>query len=663
MDGERKPRATRVPRASEPGGMATATIGDPERVDHDELAALKAIVEGTVRNTGEEFFQSLVRHLSRAIDVRYAFIAEFADVNTRVRTLAYWFRDRIHPNIEFDLAGTPCEDVVNGSLCHHPSGVQEQFSRDQALAEMGIESYLGVPLLDAAGNHLGHLAVFDERPMPPEPRRLYTFRIFATRAAAELERLRFEQRLLDSEGRYRDLYEDAPIGYHSTGADGLVRTVNRRLTEWLGYSAAELVGSRLLDHVADSPAGKPRARECFRKYLAGEEIRGEEVELRRKDGSPLWVRLWGKPVRGPDGQVQVIRVIWADVTDRVLAEQEKARLQQQNLYLQEEIKASHNFEEIIGHGPALTAVLDAVNRVAGTDTTVLITGETGTGKELVARALHSASKRKDKPLIKINCAALPSGLVESELFGHEKGAFTGAIARRVGRFELAHGGTIFLDEIGDLPPEAQAKLLRVLQEREFDRVGGVAPIKADVRVLAATNRDLLQAVRDKTFREDLYYRLSVFPLRLPPLRDRKEDLPLLVHFLVGKYAARIGKHVEGVTAATIQGLLAYPWPGNVRELENVLERAVILSNGPLLEIGAALLPGSGTAAAAAAAPAGTPPLRLETVERGHIVGVLAQTDGVIEGPNGAAAALGLHPSTLRSRIKKLGITRSAREMS
>jgi PAS domain S-box-containing protein len=663
MEGERKPQASRVPRAAVPDWAATVTTADPDRPGHDELAALRAIVEGTARQTGEEFFQSLVRHLSRAIDVRYAFVAEFADINTRVRTLAYWFRDRFHPSLEFDLAGTPCEDVVNGNLCHHPTGVKERFPRDRSLVEMGIESYLGVPLLDAAGNHLGHLAVFDERPMPPEPRRLYTFRIFAARAAAELDRLRFERRLVESERRYRDLYEEAPIGYHSTGVDGLIRTVNRRVCEWLGYSAAELVASRLLDYPADSSAGKPRARECFQKWVAGEEIRGAEVELRRKDGSPLWISLWVKPVRGADGEVQLCRAIWVDITDRILAEQEKARLQQQNQYLQEEIKAVHNFEEIVGRGQRLTAVLDAVRRVAGTDTTVLITGETGTGKELVARALHSASKRNGKPLIKVNCAALPGGLVESELFGHEKGAFTGAIARRVGRFELAEGGTLFLDEVGELPPEAQAKLLRVLQEREFERVGGAAPIKADVRVLAATNRDLLQAVRDKTFREDLYYRLSVFPIQLPPLRDRKEDIPLLVHFLVNKFAGRVGKHVAGASPATMRRLLAYPWPGNVRELENVLERAVILGNGPTLEIGADILPGAEGAAAALTDPAGLPSASLQAVERKHIVGILAQTDWVIEGPSGAAAILGLHPNTLRSRMKKLGIERPTHERS
>jgi transcriptional regulator with GAF, ATPase, and Fis domain len=341
----------------------------------------------------------------------------------------------------------------------------------------------------------------------------------------------------------------------------------------------------------------------------------------------------------------------------VLLEQERVRLQAQNAYLQEEIKSAHNFDEIVGRSPALTAVLDQVSRVAPTDSTVLITGETGTGKELIARAIHSASKRKDRPLIKINCAALPAGLVESELFGHEKGAFTGAIARRVGRFELAEGGTIFLDEVGELPADAQAKLLRVLQEREFDRVGGSVPIKADVRVLAATNRDLLQAVRDKSFREDLYYRLSVFPIHLPPLRERKEDIPLLVHFLAGKFVARIGKPVESVDPETARRLLAYPWPGNVRELENVLERAVILANGPTLEIGPDVLPATPEAAAPAApSPFPSPGASLEAVESKHILSVLERTGWVIDGPGGAAKVLGLHPNTLRSRLKKLGVT-------
>jgi formate hydrogenlyase transcriptional activator len=332
------------------------------------------------------------------------------------------------------------------------------------------------------------------------------------------------------------------------------------------------------------------------------------------------------------------------------------------LYLQEEIKSVHNFEEIIGQSPALTAVLDNIRSVAATDTTVLITGETGTGKELIARAVHSSSRRKEKPLIKINCAALPAGLVESELFGHEKGAFTGAIARRVGRFELADGGTIFLDEIGELPADAQAKLLRVLQEREFDRVGGTAPIQVDVRVLAASNRDLLQMVREKTFREDLYYRLSVFPLHLPPLRDRKEDIPPLALFLVNKLAARIGKRIEGIDKETMRRLIAYPWPGNVRELENVIERAVILAAGPTLDIGADVLPVH-VEPPACGDQISEQPATLEATDREHIHNILGQTGWVVEGPRGAAKILGLHPNTLRSRMKKLGIRRPPHDPS
>jgi transcriptional regulator with GAF, ATPase, and Fis domain len=377
----------------------------------------------------------------------------------------------------------------------------------------------------------------------------------------------------------------------------------------------------------------------------------------------------------------------------VLAERERARLHEQNLYLQEEIKSDHNFEQIIGQSGALMEVLAQVGLVAPTDASVLITGETGTGKELIARAIHSTSKRKDKPLIKVNCAALPSGLVESELFGHEKGAFTGADRRRLGRFELADGGTIFLDEIGELPAESQVKLLRVLQEREFDRVGGEAPIRVDVRVIAATNRDLHKGVQDKTFREDLFYRLNVFPVRLPQLRERRDDIPLLVQFLVTKFALRIGKHLDGVSRATMQRLMEYPWPGNIRELEGVLERAVILAAEDAREFGPDLLPltlpspptdGGEGRVRGSPAPAlpqpGPEPVpsnhllavpqqtadkrqpSLEAVERNYILTVLQQTNWVVTGPRGAAKLLDLHPSTLRNRMKKLGITRASHQM-
>jgi PAS domain S-box-containing protein len=489
----------------------------------DDLHALRAVVEGTAGGTCQEFFRSLVRHLAEAIDVHYAGVAEFKGPRLG-RVLAFWDRDHIEEGREFDFTSGPAAEVLRSGLAHFPTGVLQLFPGHAFLIERRVDSYMAVPFYDDGGHALGLLSVFDERPMPAEPRRLFILRIFAARVAAEFKRLRAEQRLEDSEARYRDLYENAPNAYLVVGTDGRVISANRRLAEMLDYPVEELVGALIHSFLPDTPAGKARSLEVYRKHLAGEAVSGWTLEFRRKDGRPLWVNVFMEPSRGADGTVGASRFFFVDVTAQVLAEKERARLQEQNLYLQEEIKSVHNFEQIIGSSPALMDVLVHVGRVAPTDASVLVTGETGTGKELIARAIHSSSKRRDKPLIKVNCAALPAGLVESELFGHEKGAFSGAIAKRLGRFELADGGTIFLDEIGELPPEAQVKLLRVLQEREFDRVGGTAPVCVDVRVIAATNRDLRQEVRAKRFREDLYYRLNVFPVRLPPLRERRDDI-------------------------------------------------------------------------------------------------------------------------------------------
>jgi formate hydrogenlyase transcriptional activator len=295
-------------------------------------------------------------------------------------------------------------------------------------------------------------------------------------------------------------------------------------------------------------------------------------------------------------------------------------------------------------------VLQAVEKVAATDATVLLTGETGTGKELIARAIHNLSTRKDGVLVKVNCAAIPAGLIESELFGHEKGAFTGALARKVGRFELADKATIFLDEVGEIPLELQTKLLRVLQEGEFERLGSTRTLKVNARVIAATNRDLEKEVGEGRFRSDLYYRLNVFPIRSPALRDRVQDIPLLVSYFVKKFSAAMGKKIESVPAKAMESLKSYGWPGNIRELEHVIERAVILSQGPALEFGD-WMPKSATASGAG------PPATLEEMERAHIVHVLTQTNWRVSGEKGAAKILGLNPTTLEARMKKLGIQR------
>ncbi|MCZ6636438.1 MAG: sigma 54-interacting transcriptional regulator, partial [bacterium] len=315
-----------------------------------------------------------------------------------------------------------------------------------------------------------------------------------------------------------------------------------------------------------------------------------------------------------------------------------------------EIQGEHNFEDLIGGSEAIGKVLTQVDQVASTDATVLILGETGTGKELLARAVHNRSGRKERPLVKVNCAALPSELIESELFGHEKGAFTGATVQKIGRFELADGGTIFLDEIGDLPLELQAKLLRVLQGGEFERLGSAKTLQVDVRVIAATNRDLEEAVREKTFREDLFYRLNVFPIQSPPLRERKGDIPLLITYFVNKYSAKIGRSIEAVSKEAMAALQIYPWPGNVRELENVIERAVIVCPGDILEVGD-WLPKSHSDVMLSAS--GT----LDDVQRSHILEVLGLTQWRIRGQDGAAHILGVKPTTLEARMKKLGIER------
>jgi formate hydrogenlyase transcriptional activator len=339
----------------------------------------------------------------------------------------------------------------------------------------------------------------------------------------------------------------------------------------------------------------------------------------------------------------------------------KDRLAKENLYLEEEVRTNENFEEIVGDSAALRRVLKEVETVAPTGSTVLIRGETGTGKELIARALHDLSPRRERTFVKLNCAAIPTGLLESELFGHEKGAFTGAIMPKLGRFELAHQGTLFLDEVGDIPLELQPKLLRALQEQEFERLGSTHTIRVDVRLVAATNRDLARMVADGQFRSDLYYRLNVFPVLLPPLRERRDDIPMLARHFTHRFARRMGRQIETIPTAVMDALVRYPWPGNIREMQNIIERAVILSAGPALRIPTGdLLSPSSTARAEGTVPAdgpGNTALTLADAERDHILGVLRDSGWVLGGPSGAATRLAMKRTTLQSKMKKLGISR------
>ncbi len=623
---------------------------DCQREPAPDDAVLRAIVEGVEAETGDGFFAVLTRHLSTALNVQYAFVSEITPDRQSFQTLALWGQGALRDNLNVSITGTPCEAVLNGQAAHYPENLQGLFPKDKGLVAWGAVSYAGVPLLDRSGLVIGHLAIVDDKPMWDGLRSLTIMRIFAARARAEIERLRTEQDLYESERRFRDLYDEAPIAYVYEDTDSRFVSANRAAMKLLGLKPEEVRGTFGLSLVATTPETQERVHRALEAIQKGEERACVELELRRKDdGRPVWVQWWSKPE--PDGKYT--RTMLVDVTDRVLAEQERNRLQQQNAYLQEEIKSEYNFEEIIGNSTALRSLLNKVGQVASTDVTVLIQGETGTGKELIARALHDLSPRREWPLVKVNCGAISAGLVDSELFGHEKGAFTGALQQRIGRFEVANRGTIFLDEVGELPPDVQVKLLRVLQEQEFERVGSSKTLRVDVRVIAATNRDLREEVKAGRFRMDLYYRLNVVPLNVPPLRERVSDIPPLVEHLLRKAALRLGKRFVGTSPHTMQRLVRYRWPGNVRELENVIERAAILTHGTMIEIDD--LPRSDQTETIGSKDA----LTLEDLERSHIVSVLQKTRWYISGERGAAAILGLNPSTLRSRMQKLGVRRPA----
>ncbi len=397
----------------------------------------------------------------------------------------------------------------------------------------------------------------------------------------------------------------------------------------------------------------------IRQVLEGSHERFELEYPCHSPSAQRWFLMSVMPLRAPEGGGVVTHT---DITERKEAElklqsalseisQLKAQLEDETAYLQEEIKSAHNHDNIIGTSNALKYVFHKVEQIAPTDTTVLVQGETGTGKELIARAIHSSSPRKGRAMVKVNCATLPANLIESELFGHEKGAFTGAQGRRMGRFEVADGTTLFLDEIGELPLELQATLLRVLEHGEFERLGSMRTIKVAVRVIAATNRNLEEEVRNGRFRQDLWYRLNVFPITVPPLRMRKEDVPLLAASFVKKFSRPLGKRIESIPQATMKTLQDYSWPGNVRELENVIERAVINSEGTKLRLADKLEPPRGSDLSR------TQLRTLAEIERDHIFQVLKEKNWAIEGKKGAAVILGLNPSTLRARLRKLGIKR------
>ena len=463
------------------------------------------------------------------------------------------------------------------------------------------------------------------------------------------DRKRAETKLLEDEREFRRITDAIPQTIVVLDPSGDPLYANQAVLEYTGLTMQEVLSSEFrarMFHPEDAEKVREERQAAYARGLPFE----IEQRTRRKDGQYRWFLIRLNPFRDEQGRLVRWYATGTDIDDRKRAED---RTRNENVALREDIVRSSMFEEIVGSSEPLRRVMVQVSKVAPTDSTVLVLGETGTGKELIARAIHNRSKRSNRAFIRVNCAAIPQSLIASELFGHEKGSFTGASQRRLGRFESADGGTIFLDEVGDLPPETQVALLRVLQEREFERVGGTQSVSVDVRVIAATNRDLNSAVAEGRFRQDLFYRLNVFPIRLPALRERISDISLLVGYLIDRYAKTLGKKIRNIDKKTIELFHAYDWPGNIRELQNVVERAVILSEGETFFVDETWL------THVTPKPATTAPLVADLVEheREILEAALRQSEGVVGGPTGAAVKLGIPRQTLESKIRKLGINR------
>ncbi|MDH4251031.1 MAG: sigma 54-interacting transcriptional regulator [Nitrospira sp.] len=628
--------------------------------------ALRAILEGTATETGQQFFAALVQNLAKALGTHGAWVTEYFPELRRLRALAFWMDGQWVTDYEVDIAGTPCERVIDtAKLVHSPDRILEIYPHEEELKAAGAVSYMGVPLQDTDGQVLGHMAVIDRRPIPEEPRVHAIFQIFAARAAAELQRMRAEVEVREREEKVGRLLSSAMDAIIELDDHLHITHVNPASEKTFRCRANEMIGQDFRCFVRPDDADRLLALT-------------DELDKRPEGQRSMWIP-GGLTARCPGGQSfpaeatlsrfelhrrKFTTLILRNIYDRVRAEETIQSLTTETELLREELQALYQDGALLGESPAFQRVLQDIAQVARTDATVLITGETGTGKELVARAIHAASTRRERPMVTVNCAAIPATLIESELFGHEAGAFTGATKKREGRFALADKGTIFLDEIGELPLELQAKLLRVLQEGEFDPVGSSRTRKVDVRVLAATNRDLPKLVSEGKFREDLFYRLNVFPLRLPPLRERGDDMVCLALVFTQRFAAKLGRSITPLNAEDIGRLKSYGWPGNVRELQNVVERVVITAINGRLNLERALPEPMAQPSLAGRIGEPVPGMictakELEELERSNILRALDATKWKVSGENGAAKLLGINASTLSSRMRAFKIQKPA----
>lgn len=619
------------------------------------LISLKRIFEGTSEYTGRLFFSSLVKNLAEVLQVHGVWVTEYKSEENRLNSLAFWLNGKFVEKYEYDVKGTPCEPVLQSEhICHIPDKVVELYPNDPDLPPLGAVSYMGLVLKGEDGRVLGHLALLDQKPMKEIPEVFLIFKIFANRAQAEMRRMHYENLLKQSEAKTNRLLN---------GTMDAILELNDKLLITQANDAALKAFDVEANKFLNSPVKKFLDKESFQRLLNTTPFLLKESE----QTASVWIKGHLNCLKATGNSFPADatlsryeyenNVYYAlyirDINERLQKDEEIRKLTIETILLKEQFSDELS-NKMVGESTALKKVFVLADQVAPTDSTVLILGETGTGKELIAKEIHKRSMRREKPFIAVNCAALPSELIESELFGHVKGAFTGATENRDGRFLLADKGTLFLDEIGELPLAMQAKLLRVVQEGEFEPVGSSRTLKVDVRLIAATHRNLKEAVKNKTFREDLFYRLNVFPILLPPLRERGSDIILLAETFMNKYCRKHGKKMFRLNEVNKHELLHYSWPGNVRELQNIIERAVITAQSENLNI--FLDKGSDSVKTISQKQDTVLTYNeLKQIEINNLQLALKTTRGRVFGSNGAAKLLGIPPTTLNSKITKFNI--------
>ncbi|HSI78306.1 MAG TPA: sigma 54-interacting transcriptional regulator, partial [Lunatimonas sp.] len=621
---------------------------------------IRYIIEHTQTQFGREYFRVLVRHLAEGLQVKAAWVTELLVREQVLRSLAFWVDGKYVDQYEYDLVDTPCERVVTEKECFLvPDKVIELFPKDPDLAPMNAVSYMGYPLVDENSQVIGHLAILHDAPLHPIPEQEAVFSLFVQRANAELLRLKAHEALQEKKVRLSTLIDSIHEAILEIDDLGFVTLANPAASRLFGLDRKHLIGGLVFSLFEEESAALMRATlRNTRENPDDDHSPGSGFELFVYHSNGETVPVKTSVCSYLINQERFLTLLLRDLKDIKRAEQRIKIMEDDTI-----LPGKNRGRGLVGECKEIQKVIEDIQFISKSSSTVLLLGESGTGKEVFARYIHEQSTRSSKPMVIVNCAAIPSNLIESEFFGHEKGAFTGALQRREGRFSLADGGTLFLDEVGELPLDMQPKLLRVLQEGEFETIGGSRTIKVDVRTIAATNRNLEEMVREGTFREDLFYRLYVIPIQLPPLRKRDKDVILLADLFINKFSRQVGKTIRPLTKSAMDLLLTYHWPGNVRELQHVLERAVLLAKDEQLDLEKFIPNASVSFVDRCGENPETEPIKilspedLEHIEKKNLLNALNQTGWKISGLSGAAALLGIPPSTLNSKIKVFGLSK------